>query len=285
MAQYSTRRQFATPDGVVIVGDTSGDPAAPAVVLMHGGGQTRHSWSGAQDSLADAGYYVINYDARGHGDSDWSSAGAYDPASHVRDLRGVLAHVSTPVALVGASMGGITAMQAIADGFRPSALVLVDIVLRPEPVGLARILKFMRANPNGFASLDEAADAVAVYNPERARPKDPGNLSRNLRLAADGRLHWHWDPRIIPPTLAADLAAMEELLAGMRLAPPPPTLLIRGARSDVVSEAAISEFRSLLPALEVFEVAAAGHMVAGDSNDIFNRAVLDFLDRHRPAAA
>ena len=275
-----TKKNFLTADKVVIVGDVAGDSTAPTVVLLHGAGQTRHSWAGALHALAGAGYCAINYDARGHGESGWSADGVYSYPLRARDLQTVLAHANEPIALVGASMGGVTAMQAVIDGLRPSALVLVDIVLRPERQGVARIRDFMRANSNGFATLEEAADAVAAYNPNRPRPKDLSRLLRNLRAGADARLHWHWDPRILPPDLEDDMASLERLIEGMRAAAQPPTLLIRGARSDVVTEASVAEFREIFPALEVFDVAAAGHMVAGDSNDIFNFAILDFLRRH-----
>jgi pimeloyl-ACP methyl ester carboxylesterase len=272
-------------DGVVIVGEAAGDPRAPTVVLLHGAGQTRHSWDAARDALAESGSYVITYDARGHGESGWSADGVYSYALRASDLRGVLAGASEPAALVGASMGGITSMQAITDGLRPSALVLVDIVLRPDRRGVARIRDFMRASPSGFANLEEAADAVATYNPNRPRSKNPSGLMRNLRAAADGRLHWHWDPRILAPNLEDDMASMAHLVEGIRVAPKQPTLLVRGAQSDVVSEASVAEFRELLADVEVFDVAAAGHMVAGDSNDRFNQAIIEFLDRHRPPRA
>ena len=149
-AAGAVRTEFIADD-VTLVADVAGDPDAPTVVLMHGGGQTRHSWSGAMRALLDEGYRVINYDARGHGESSWSADGVYTFARRAADLRTVLAEIAAPVALVGASMGGLTAMQAIGEGALPSAVVLVDIVLRPEPRGVQRIRNFMRANPGGFA--------------------------------------------------------------------------------------------------------------------------------------
>jgi pimeloyl-ACP methyl ester carboxylesterase len=270
---------WVAADGVRIVGDVAGNPDSPAVVLMHGGGQTRHSWSGAVEPLRDAGYFVVNVDLRGHGDSGWSPDGEYSPALLAGDLRTVMADIAGPAAWVGASMGGMTAMQALAEGMRPEALVLVDIVLRPEPEGIDRIRNFMLGSPSGFASVDEAADAVAAYNPRRRRPGNPAGLLKNLRLNADGRYYWHWDPRLMSGDAAAASRVFQQIREGVRAAVPVPTLLVRGADSDVVSDAGVAAFREVMPHVEVFDVAQAGHMVAGDSNDAFNGAVLEFLAR------
>jgi pimeloyl-ACP methyl ester carboxylesterase len=283
------QREYTTSDGVRLVADVAGAPGAPTVILLHGGGQTRHSWSKFMAALAAAGYHAINYDARGHGDSSWSPDGEYSYRARAADLetiaRGVAAGntggVAAPCALVGASMGGITALQAVSDGYRAGALVLVDIVLRPELAGVRRIRDFMLQNPDGFASLEEAADAVAAYNPERPRSATPDGLARNLRPGPKGRLYWHWDPRILPAS-TVDVTLHEQFLAQLRLDQRLPTLLIRGMRSDIVSDANVAEFRRLLPSLEVANVAAAGHMIAGDDNDVFNRSAIDFLRRVFP---
>ena len=262
-----------------IVGDVAGDPDAATVVLLHGGGQTRHSWSAAVEPLRDAGYFVVNFDLRGHGDSGWSPDGQYSSTRLAGDLQTVMADIAAPVALVGASMGGVTALQALANGMRPEALVLVDIVLRPELEGVDRIRKFMMGNPSGFASVEEAAGAVAAYNPRRRRPANPAGLLKNLRLSTDGRYYWHWDPRLMSHDPDGVLRAFEELAKGVRAAVPVPTLLVRGTSSDVVSDAGVADLRDVMPHVEVFEVAQAGHMVAGDSNEVFNGAIVEFLAR------
>jgi pimeloyl-ACP methyl ester carboxylesterase len=270
---------WVAADGVKIVGDVAGNPEAPAVVLLHGGGQTRHSWSAAVKPLRDAGYFVVNVDLRGHGDSGWSPDGEYSPALLAGDLRTVTADIAGPAAWVGASMGGITAMQALAEGLRPEALVLVDIVLRPEPEGVDRIRKFMLGNPSGFASVDEAADAVAAYNPRRRRPGNPAGLLKNLRLGAGGRYYWHWDPRLMSRESDALSRVFKQIAEGVRASVQVPTLLVRGSASDVVSDAGVAALREVMPHVEVFDVAQAGHMVAGDSNELFNGAMLEFLAR------
>lgn len=232
--------------------------------------------------LVAADFHVISLDARGHGDSDWSAEGNYSLDSLAADLRAVIATLAAPPALVGASMGGATALYAAGTSAEPlaSALVLVDIVPRVDPEGAERIRRFMSGNPEGFATVEDAAAAVAAYNPHRPRPKDHSGLLKNLRQGADGRLHWHWDPKIIrrpyrlePPELAAQLLSA---CAGVHV----PVLLVRGAQSDVVDDAGIEELRRALPQLEVASVTGAGHMVAGDRNDAFNRSVIGFLQRN-----
>jgi pimeloyl-ACP methyl ester carboxylesterase len=64
-----------------------------------------------------------------------------------------------------------------------------------------------------------------------------------------------------------------------------PTLLVRGRDSDLVTVEAARQFAEIVPHSEFIDVANAGHMVAGDKNDIFTSAVLDFLTRMAPAAS
>ncbi|RYF48858.1 MAG: alpha/beta fold hydrolase, partial [Cytophagaceae bacterium] len=110
--------KFETEPGFFLSADAWGNPANPPVILLHGGGQTRHSWGDTAQRLADAGWYAIALDARGHGDSDWSAEGHYSIDSLASDLRAVCANLSAKPALVGASMGGMTAL--IAEGERPA---------------------------------------------------------------------------------------------------------------------------------------------------------------------
>ena len=281
-ALHSTK--FVTRGGLKLAADRGGPVDAPAVILLHGGGQTRHSWSRAVDRLISEGMQVINYDALGHGESDWSPVGAYSLSDRATDLGAVTAELQVPFVLVGASLGGATSIVAIDEGLRPAGLVLVDIVPEPEKHGVDRIITFMRGNPDGFETIDEAAQAVAAYNPSRRRPSDSQGLRKNLREGSDGRFRWHWDPRIVegqPEQLheiVRDAAARLEALPDFRV------LLVRGLASDVVSDAGIEAFRRQLPRLELLDVAGAGHMVAGDRNDGFNDAIIAFSKRVFAAA-
>lgn len=277
--------QWPGAHGTTIAGDSWGDPDGPLVLLQHGGGQTRHAWKGTGQALGDAGYHAVAFDARGHGDSQWPPDAHYGHEVMVADLVAVIAALGgrRPV-LVGASMGGGISLEAVGDDHvDATALVLVDIAPQLEPVGVDRILAFMDQRPDGFGSLDEVADAIAAYQPHRARPRDVAGLAKNVRLGQDGRFRWHWDPRW--RSGAPDLDAMYERQAACARKLTLPTLLVRGGLSDVLSEEGAQSFLELCPHSEYVNVADASHMVAGDRNDIFAGAVIEFLSRVVPIGA
>ena len=270
--------------GVRIAGDSWGDPKGPLVLLQHGGGQTRHAWKGAGELLGAAGYQVVAFDARGHGDSDWAPDGVYGQDAMVEDLKCVIAALGgrRPV-LVGASMGGGTSLVATGeDHVDATALVMVDIAPRIETEGIDKIQAFMSQKPEGFDSLQEVADAIAGYQPHRKRPRTLDGLAKNVRLGADGRYHWHWDPRFRPAR--RDLEKRRERLEACARRLSLPTLLVRGGLSDVLSEEGAQSFLELCPHAEYVNVTGAAHMVAGDRNDIFGNAVIAFLLRAVPVA-
>ena len=278
--------------GLTLAADVYGDDDAPTVMLMHGGGQTRHAWGGAGAAFANAGYRAVSVDLRGHSDSDWSPDGDYALQRYADDLIAVARTCSSPPALVGASLGGLAAMLALATVTRAagsplaSCLVLVDVAPRIETAGRVKIQEFMRAGMRGFDSLDEAADAVALYNPHRPRPKDPSGLRKNLRQRGDGRWYWHWDPRFVSERNEAEeqsTSIVRTELSDAASLIDIPTMLVRGRMSDIVSDESVSELKQLVPHAEIADVAEAGHMVAGDRNDIFNAAVIDFVQRVMPA--
>ena len=248
------------------------------VLLLHGGGQTRHSWARSGTRFADAGWTTISLDARGHGDSDWAPDGDYSMDGLVRDLTAVVAQIGESPVLIGASMGGITSL--VAEGDRPGlarALVLVDVAPRVEPAGTQRILDFMAAAPDGFASLEEVAAAIAAYNPHRKRPSSLEGLKKNVRQGDDGRWRWHWDPAFLQvrdePSRHTDYDRLRAAAERVAI----PTMLVRGTSSDVVSPEGAAELQQLI-AHAVVREAKAGHMVAGDDNDVFATQVVEFLD-------
>lgn len=272
---------FRGVDDLALVADewnreTPGD--RPTILMLHGGGQNRHSWKNTGQILADAGFHVIALDSRGHGDSDRSPTATYAVEALCDDTLQVLYQIGRPVVLIGASMGGLTGI-AVAHEAGPelvTKLVLVDVVPRFEKGGSARIRDFMFSHIHGFDSLDEAAAAIAAYLPHRTKPRSVEGLKKNLRLR-DGRWYWHWDPAFLTKPDDDPFVRVEKLeQAAINLEIP--ILLIRGKLSDVVSAEGVEDFLAKVPRAELVELSDAGHTAAGDDNDAFTDVVVGFVN-------
>lgn len=273
---------------VRLAADRWGDPRLPPVVFLHGAGQSRRAWDEAARSVAHAGWHALTVDHRGHGDSEWPAEAGYDWDDFADDVVAVVNHFDSPPVVVGASLGGMSALlaQARTDTQLYRALVLVDVTPRMELGGIQRIVGFMAAHPEGFSSLEEASDVIASFT-GRPKPTAPDGLRQVLRQDIDGRWQWHWDVRFLDgraeEVLEAEAgserthAIRELLLTGARRIRVP-ALVVRGAQSDLVSPEAAQEFVDAVPGARYVDVANAGHMVAGDQNDRFTAAVLEFLD-------
>lgn len=265
---------------------TDGTVRGPAVILLHGGGQSRLSWSRAGAPLAQAGFEVLALDTRGHGDSDWATDGDYAVETMASDLVTVIDAFDRQVTLVGASLGGIISMLAAAQvPGRIASILLVDIVPSFDREGGQRVKAFMESGIAGFDTLEEVADAVALYMPHRAHKLSPDRLSRRLRKRDDGRWYWAWDPAVVfnrqrsADELEQAMTRAAQELHGI------PTLLLHGAESDVVRTDGIERFLEQVPWLQVTTVADATHTAAGDDNDAFVSAVLTLLTESSPHEA
>jgi pimeloyl-ACP methyl ester carboxylesterase len=286
------RIELVGRDGNRLAADVAGDRNDPPAVLLHGGGQTRHSWGTTLDALANRGWRAYSVDLRGHGDSEWARDGDYTLDAFAGDILAISRALDAPPALVGASLGGISSLAAIGehtDETVARALVLVDVAPKIEEAGRERIGAFMVEHmEDGFATLDDVADAIAAYNPHRPRPSNLEGLKKNLRQRENGRWYWHWDPAFIGGRLGGADETRSSLVDPDRLqkaarALTLPTLLVRGRVSDLLSEEGARELLELVPHARMVDVAGAGHMVAGDRNDLFNDAVVQFLETVRVA--
>lgn len=265
-------------DGVELAVEVRNASGTPTLLFAHGFGQTRGAWHGAAAALAARGYRCVTFDSRGHGESGWVPGGDYHMEQFVGDMR-LLAHaeLGKPI-LVGASMGGLLGLMVAGEidpqAFR--ALVLVDITPRWETKGVERILAFMQAHPEGFASYEDAAEQIAAYLPHRAERKSEDQLRPLLREGDDGRLRWHWDPALLGDVLTESERYQPRLMAAAAKVSVP-VLLLSGGRSDVVSRDTVDEFLRLVPHAEHVELPRATHMVAGDANDAFTREIARFV--------
>ncbi|MBQ0718644.1 MAG: alpha/beta hydrolase [Gammaproteobacteria bacterium] len=229
--------------------------------------------------MAKAGWHVINMDSRGHGESDWCPQTNYEIEAFVGDLKVVLDTLNSKPVVVGASKGGIVALAtACMDESLLRGIVLVDVTPRLEPAGVGRILDFMRSRADGFESLEDAADTIASYT-KRKRTSNLEGLRKNLREREDGRFIWHWDPHLIGGEFQAKIQQRCMQLLDESVKVTIPTLLVRGAQSDVVSHEGVEEFRNAVKHAEYIDVQEASHMVAGDQNTVFSDAVIDFIGR------
>ncbi len=272
---------FSTRTGLIIAASAAGPEDGKAVLFLHGGGQTRHSWGTAVSALGAEGYRAITLDMRGHGDSEWAKDALYQIPTLAEDLVDIIAQLDDPEpALVGASLGGLTALLAIGQSERPlsRALVLVDVVPEVEAEGTAEITAFMAANPDGFVSVDEAAEVIAAYLPHRKRSKSSSGLMKNLRHRADGRYYWHWDPAMLGQW-GSHISGFQDALNAAARKVSVPSLLIKGGRSRIVSADGVRSFQQVIPHAEFVNIEEADHMVAGDANDAFNAPLIEFLRR------
>ncbi len=272
-------------EGVRLVADARGDIDDWPVLFLHGGGQTRHAWGRTAGVVAGNGWRTVALDLRGHGESDWAPNGDYSFTAFCADCVAVADALGRPPVLVGASLGGMSAMLAegTSDRVVSCGLVLVDITPKTNDEGIQRITSFMRSGVDGFDTLEEAAAAIAAYTPNRARTVNPAGLMKVLRQR-DGRWYWHWDPtfifqdrtEVVPDRLAG---LLDVALSNIHV----PTMLVHGLLSDVVTQEGVDDLVARIPDATVVAVDGAAHMIAGDRNDVFSDAVVTFLEaRIRP---
>ena len=266
--------------------------AAP-VLALHGGGQTAYMYESLGAAIG-ATYHVVAPDLPSHGDSAGlpeppagvAPATAMGPQAIAETLPGLLDEFGLErVAIVGASLGGLTAIRlAESDPERVGAIALIDVGHRLEPEGVRKIVDFMAAHES-FASLDEAAAEISDYLPQR-RDVRPASLSRNLRQRADGRWVWkHGFGRRFRELDEAEHPAnnLDNFLAGIDDAAASiscPVLVLRGDASDVLSQQGAEEVAALIPGAELATVEKAGHLAAGDNPHSTTRLISEFLDRH-----
>lgn len=263
-------------DGLQLVGEAFGDPAAPPVLFFHGGGQSRSAWRGSARIVGDAGFYGVTFDLRGHGSSDWAADGDYLVDAFGRDIEVLLQQFARPVTLVGASRGGQASL--IGGSRHPDRVRLImiaDVAPLMRDEGVNGIRAFFAEGEAGFATLDQAADSLARHL-NQPRMTDAARLARSMRQDGDGYWHWRWDPAtghlkfLHPPSEGeAILAAAERTTS--------PIVLVRAELSHLLTDHGVARFRELTPQLQVVTAKGVGHMFTADRNDAFAAELLEWL--------
>jgi esterase len=234
------------------------------ILFLHGGGLNAHTWDLVCLALRDE-YHCVALDQRGHGDSEWSPVGDYSLPSQVRDIEGFIEKLglSRPL-VVGHSMGGFAAMAYTARFARRMAgLVLVDVAPELNPKGTARIRNFL-AQDRELDSVEAFVERAMAFNPLRNPALLRRSLLHNLRQLPNGKWTWKHDPNRVRPTPESMRARQEEIMREVNHMACP-TLILRGAHSDVLSDAGAERFARALPDGRWLRVEGAAHTVQGDN--------------------
>jgi pimeloyl-ACP methyl ester carboxylesterase len=254
-----------------------GNPSAQTLVCLHGFTSHAHSWDSFARSMTER-YRVLALDQRGHGESEW--AADYHPARRVEDLEAFVAalDIRQPVVL-GLSMGGRVAFQYAA--MHPDAverLVIVDIAPEAAAAGRQRIDQGVRAN-DVFDSAEDAFQAARRANPRPAEADLRARLHYGLMQRPDGKWTFRYDVALrngssarvmpTPEEIARDWESLKNITC--------PTLLVRGAASDVLSPELAQRVVEAIPNCRLVEVADSGHAVPLDNPRGFLEAVRGFL--------
>lgn len=255
-----------------------GEPSAVPVLLLHGVTGHARTWDDEARALADR-YRVLALDQRGHGDSDPAPEGDYSTDALVGDIAAFVETLALPpLRLVGLSLGG---RAAIAFAARyPAAverLVVVDIGPELAPAGVGRVGMLMAGSPERFASLEEALAYARASNPRYEEAALRHRISHAVRPLPDGGYAWKYDRAI------RDAVRTGRWRDGVDLWPlwktvACPTLLVRGADSDILSADIAGRMLASQPRARLVEVAGAGHTVPGDRPAEFLAALREFLD-------
>ena len=268
VAGLNPRKVILPEDHQVIVGamrfhyldwGANGHP----VLFLHGGGLNAHTWDVVALMMHER-YRCIALDQRGHGDSEWSPAIDYRTETQVGDVEGFVDFLGleNPM-LVGQSMGGLNATgYAIRHSDRMKGLVVVDVGPEVNAEGAQRIRDF--SSTPQLDSLEEFLERAVKFNPLR----DPEVLRRslfyNLRQLPNGKWTLKHDQRRNAES-DSQAGAQRARLAAEIAKITCPVLIVRGARSDILSDEGADKFARSLPHARWVRVENAGHNVQGDN--------------------
>ena len=254
-----------------------GPPTAPPVVLLHGITGHARVWDHLAERLVP-GRRVLALDQRGHGDSDPAPDDDYRVATMADDLAAFVSSLGLDrFALLGHSMGGRIAIQyAAAHAVRLERLIVVDIGPDIELAGLQRVRDMMAQSPERIESEDWAVE----YN-RRANPRQDPHLLRErvrhgLKRLPDGGLTWKYAKGLRDMMRAGRRDAVDLWEPLPRI--PCPTLIVRGADSDILSAEVAKKMAGRLAEGRLVEIAGAGHTVPADRPEDFVRQVRAFLE-------
>jgi esterase len=254
-----------------------GDPGAPPVIFLHGITGHARTWDHEGRAL-DFRWRVIALDQRGHGDSDLAPDGDYSDAALTEDLAGFVDALALQrFSLVGLSLGGRVAIAyAGTHPGRVERLVVVDIGPDIAPAGRARVSALMAGSPERFASVEEAMAYVRAANPRYAESLLRERVTHGLRPLSDGRFAWKYD-RALRDAMRTGQPRPQRDLWPLWAAIDCPTLVVRGAETDILGADTAKRMIETLAQARLVEVPGAGHTVPGDQPAVFRALLAEFL--------
>ena len=282
--QFTDR--FVSANGLTFHYLDWGNLEKPPLVLLHGVGQTCHTWDLFSAAMSPH-FHVMAFDQRGHGDTDWAADKDYSRKTMVKDADAFTDALGlTRFFLTGMSMGGANSLSFTANHpHKVEALVVVDVGPRVEKEGVKHIRDFM-SNYREFNDLDEAAAVIHRFNPRRSLEViRTYTCVYNLKQLPSGKWSWKYDTYFSEGHRPIDMKQMHDELAAEVQKIKCPTLLVKGGESDVLSLDGAREFQQLIPGSDFSLVPKAGHSVMGDNPPGFEAAVREFYRKKGYLAA
>ena len=255
-----------------------GDAGAPPIVLLHGITGHARTWDRLASELVSR-WRVIALDQRGHGDSGVAADGDYRVGPMADDLGAFVERLGLGrFTLLGLSMGGRVALAyAGAHAERIERLVIVDIGPDIHLAGLERIRAMMAAAPERIESESQALELIRRANPLYDDAELRHRVAHGLRRAPDGALTWKYDKALRDMMRTGGRRDSVDLWAPLpRITCP--TLVVRGAVSDILSSEIAKRMLEALPDGRLVEIAGAGHTIPGDQPEAFAQAVRTFIE-------
>ena len=254
-----------------------GNAGATTMVLLHGLRGHAHSWDDLSAAVCQD-YHVLAVDQRGRGDSDWAKDGDYSTDAYVADLVGFCDALNLDsFVLVGHSMGGRNSMTF--GGSHPEKLqklIIVDVGPEFDPRGSQRIAQEIINVPEEFDSFE----AVVEYQGKQNTFASDAVLRRRLQYATkelpNGKFGWRYDILIREQRRQGTVPPSQDLWPEVPKITCP-TLVVRGAETDILSPQVAQRMLDVMPNAQLVEIPRAGHMVFEDNPEDFIAAVREFL--------
>ncbi|MBI2165199.1 MAG: alpha/beta hydrolase [Chloroflexi bacterium] len=253
-----------------------GNEAAQPLLMLHGLRGYAQAWDPIARDLSDR-YHVVAWDARGRGESDWAKDQKYNLATYVSDLASFIEKLNIQkVILMGHSMGGrIGIVYSAQHPLQVAALIIVDIGPTVEAKGDERIRRELKETPDEFPSSEAARAFLKKQLPALSDRAIEARLTHSLRALPGGKLMWKYDRAIREQRLGA--TAPENLWPSLR-ALRCPTLILRGATSDILSRQTVEAMANVVAGSKWMEISGAGHLIPEENPKDMLAAVRKFLD-------